>query len=166
VHLPTTRALRLLAFSFLLPLGACSRGADAPKDAGAKPPERLRWVDPHNTLTEVGGRLEVPMPAARRIAFVSTTPCASALAEPSIVSQLEVEAPPHADFYLKFWHTRGTRGHLCAVALDGAQQLVGLATGPELHFGEDQLVREGLVLTLAPVPPGTRAPQRLIETPH
>jgi hypothetical protein len=163
--LPSPRRPLCLLVSLPL-LAACSRGAEAPPDAGARPPERLRWVDPHNTLTELSGWLEVPMPSARRIAFVSTTPCAQALAEPQLISQLEVEPPPQADVYLKFWHTRGTQAHLCAVALDAAHQVVGLATGPALRFGEDHLVREGLVLTLVPVPPGTRAPQRLIDTSH
>ncbi|MBF5043083.1 hypothetical protein FGE12_11855 [Aggregicoccus sp. 17bor-14] len=157
------RGLPLLS---LLALTACSRGASAP-DAGAKS-EKLRWVDPANTMAEVSGKLEQPMAAARRVAFISATPCAEALTAPSLISQVEVEAPPQADFYLKFWQARGTQGYVCAVAFDAKNDAVGLASaeGPPLHFGEDHLVRENLRLTLAPVAPGTRVPQLLVDTAH
>jgi hypothetical protein len=159
--------LRSLLSALLLLAAACSRGPAAAPDAGVQR-EKLRWVDPLNTLAELSGRLEVPMKSERRVAFVSSVPCARVLQEPTLITQVEVEAPPKAEFYLKFWQARGTEGHLCAVAMDASHHVVGLgsAGGPPLHFGEDQLVREGLVLTLAPVPPGTRAPQLIIDTPH
>lgn len=159
--------LRSLLCGLLLLAAACSRGPTSAPDAGAQR-EKLRWVDPLNTLAELSGRLEVPMQSARRVAFVSSVPCARVLQQPTLITQVEVEAPPKAEFYLKFWQARGTDGHLCAIAFDEALQVVGLASaeGPPLHFGEDHLVREGLLLKLAPVPPGTRAPQLIVETPH
>jgi hypothetical protein len=159
--------LRSLVPGLLLLLAACSRGSSTPPDAGAKA-ERLRWVDPHNTMAEVSGHLELPMASARRVVFISAKPCAESLAAPSLISQVEVEAPPKALFYLKFWQARGTDGYVCAVAFDAKNEAVGLASaeGRPLHFGEDHLVREDLVLTLAPVPPGTAVPELIVNTPH
>lgn len=159
--------LRSLLCGLLLLAAACSRGPTSAPDAGEQR-EKLRWVDPLNTLAELSGRLEVPMKSARRVAFVSSVPCARVLQQPTLITQVEVEAPPKAEFYLKFWQARGTEGHLCAVAMDAANDVVGLgsASGPPLRFGEDHLVREGLAITLAPVSPGTHAPQLIIDTPH
>src|SRR4051794_26856193 len=111
--------------SIMLAVTGCSRTSDtAASPSPARP--KLRWADPRATMIEVGGKLEVPAGAARQVAFISTTPCAE-VAHPEIVTQLEVLAPPSAEFYLKLWRPRGTTAFLCAAAIaaDGTFMAVG-----------------------------------------
>ncbi len=147
-----------------IPGGKTADGG-TPPSAASKIPRGSPKPPLDNAMAEVeiSGTLRLSQKPARLFVFVSRKACDPGLTEKDIVGSVRIDPFVGTNFFIEVFVPQGTKGNVCAAALDEKGRIVAFGAYPKnpLTFrGEGEVSFGGVNFPLARLPKPVPAPEK------